>query len=123
MIASATQTELLRKLSELRFCIAELQRRQQTDRWRAWLWQLKENAARQMLAMLQQSIAKIEVGYELTVDERTELMARHPLLLDPRDSRTTIAPRWRTELQANVRQTLERFLAETQFNQARIPAA
>ena len=111
MMTSATQSDLSQKISELRFCIAELQRRQQTDRWRAWLWLLKENAARQMLAMMQQSATESD-AVELTAEEQAELMAHHSLLLDPRDASPAIAPQWRVELQAHVRQTLEKYFAE-----------
>ncbi len=114
MMTSATQGELSQKISELRFCIAELQRRQQTDRWRAWLWLLKENAARQMLAMMQQSATESD-AVELTAEEQADLMAHHSLLLDPRDESSTIVPQWRLDLQAQVRQTLKKYLIERQF--------
>ncbi len=116
MMTSAPQAELRQKISELQFCIAELQCRQQTDRWRAWLWLLKENAARQMLAMLQQSVAESGLDVELTPKEQAELTARHSLLLDPRDTRSTILPRWRSEMQINVRQTLEKYFAQRRLD-------
>jgi len=116
MVSAATHSEIGRKISELTFCIAELQRRQKSDLWRAWLWLwlLKENAARQMLAMLQHSVAKWS-DVELTSGDRAELLSRHSLLIDPRETPSPIAPRWRTELQANVRHTLENFLNERQL--------
>ena len=111
MMTTATQSDLALKISELRFCIAELQHRQQSDRWRAWLWLLKENAARQMLAMLLQSAPNSEV-VELTAEQRADLMAHHSLLLDPRNAPPSIPPRWRMQLQDQVRRTLEKYLTD-----------
>ena len=112
MVTSVIDSELAQRIAELRFCVAELRRRQQTDRWRAWLWLLKENAARQMLAMLTQSAAESETDelspVELSPAARAEVLARHSLLQDPRVGCQPLwPPRWRMELQAHVRQVVE----------------
>lgn len=78
---------LPRRVAELRFCIEELHRRQQTDRRRAWLWQLKENAARQALVMLKSEVDD-ERG-EFSAMEQRQIMARHELLQDPRAASQT----------------------------------
>ena len=102
----------LRQIAELRFCIIELHRRQQTDRGRAWMWQLKEHAARQALAMLR---SQVDEDVELPSAEQRKLIANHWLLQDPRAAtRTATAPQWRRELQARARQTLEQSLQELQ---------
>ena len=67
-----------------------------------------------MLAMMQQSATESD-AVELTAEEQADLMAHHSLLLDPRDESPAIAPQWRLELQAHVRQTLEKYFAERQF--------
>ena len=117
MFTAATQLDAALKIAELRFCLAELQRRQQTDRRRAWLWLLKENAGQQMLAMLQQAAPDAEV-VELTTSARAELLRWHSLLLDPYDERPSIPPQWRLQLQAHVRETLGSYLAERQRQEA-----
>ena len=105
--------KLLRQIAELRFCIIELHRRQQTDRGRAWLWELKEHAARQALAMLRSQVDDQLV--ELPSAEQRKLIAKHWLLQDPRAAtRTATIPKWRRELQARARQSLEQSLHELQ---------
>ncbi len=105
--------KLLRQIAELRFCIIELHRRQQTDRGRAWLWELKEHAARQALAMLRSQVDDQLV--ELPSAEQRKLIANHWLLQDPRAAtRTATVPKWRQELQTRARQALEQSLHELQ---------
>ena len=105
--------KLLRQIAELQFCIVELHRRQQTDRGRAWLWQLKEHAARQALAMLRSQVD--EKFVELPSAEQRKLIANHWLLQDPRAAtRTATVPKWRLELQTRARQALEQSLHELQ---------
>jgi hypothetical protein len=99
-------------VAQLRFCIDELHRRQQTDRRRAWLWQLKEKAARQALVML-----KFEVGGDagdLSPTEQQQIMARDSLLQDPRAALTSNVPAWRRELQARARRVLQQSLEQIQ---------
>lgn len=104
--------KLLRQIAELRFCIIELHRRQQTDRGRAWLWELKEHAARQALAMLR---SQVDEDVELPSAEQRKLIANHWLLQDPRAAtRTATVPKWRLELQTRARQALEQSLHELQ---------
>ncbi|MBC7822147.1 MAG: hypothetical protein IAG10_35125 [Planctomycetaceae bacterium] len=79
--------KLLRQIAELRFCIIELHRRQQTDRGRAWLWELKEHAARQALAMLRLQVD--EELIELPSAQQRKLIAHHCLLQDPRAATRT----------------------------------
>lgn len=106
-------TDLQRHAAELRFCIEELHRRQQTDRRRAWLWQLKEHAARQALVML-----KAEVGDEqdeFSAMEERQIMVRHELLQDPRVAfQTSDVPKWRRELQARARLALQQSMKQIQ---------
>ena len=123
MVTSVIDSELAQRIAELRFCVAELRRRQQTDRWRAWLWLLKENAARQTLAMLTQSASEFETDelapvvlslVELSPAARAGVLAHHSLLQDPRvGCQSQWPPRWRVELQTHVRQVLESHLDET----------
>lgn len=104
-------TNLSRRLAELRFCIEELCRRQQTDLRRAWLWQLKEKAARQALVML-----RAEAGDEvadLSVHSQQQIMATHWLLKDPRAaSQRSDIPKWRRELQAHAQLALQQSLEQ-----------
>ena len=106
-------TDLPRRLAELRFCIEELHRRQLSDRRRAWLWQLKENAARQTLAMLTSELS--DEPSELPAAEQRQIMSDHPLLQDPRvPYQTKNLPRWRRELQARARQAMQDRLEQIQ---------
>lgn len=121
-MTALVSSKLLRQIAELRFCIIELHRRQQTDRGRAWLWQLKENAARQTLAMLR-SQADVEL-VELPSAEQRRLIANHCLLQDPRAAtRTAVVPQWRRELQARARQALEQSFQELQQRRQQQPSA
>lgn len=97
-------TSLLTRVAELRFCLEELHRRQQTDRRRAWLWQLKEKAARQVLAMLNSKTGG--ESSELTATEQNQLITDHALLQFPHVVATSGAPAWRRELQTRARLTL-----------------
>ncbi len=104
--------KLLRQIAELRFCIIALHRRQ-TDRGRAWLWELKEHAARQALAMLRSQVD--DQLLELPSAEQWTLIANHRLLQDPRaTTRTATVPKCRQELQTRARQALEQSLHELQ---------
>lgn len=106
-------TGLPRRVAELRFCIEELHRRQQTDHRRAWLWQLKENAARQALVMLKAEVCE-ERG-EFSAMEQRQIMARHELLQDPRVApQTSDVPNWRRELQARARLALQQSMKQIQ---------
>lgn len=112
-MTALVSSKLLRQIAELRFCILELHRRQQTDRGRAWLWQLKEHAARQVLAMLRTQVDEELV--ELPSAEQRKLIANHSLLQDPRAAtRSATVPQWRRKLQARARQALEQSLHELQ---------
>lgn len=113
---------LSRRVAELRFCIEELHRRQQTDRRRAWLWQLKEHAARQALVML-----RAEVGDdrgEFSAMEQRQILASHELLQDPRAvSQTSSVPKWRRELQARARLALQQSLEQIQQRRGQTASA
>jgi hypothetical protein len=102
-----------RRLAELRFCIEELRRRQQTDGRRAWLWQLKEKAARQAMVMLQTEVG--DESRELSAWEQRQIMSSHWLLKDPRmAAQATDMPKWRRELQAHARLALQQSLEQIQ---------
>ncbi len=112
-MTALVSSKLLRQIAELRFCIVELHRRQQTDRRRAWLWQLKEHAARQVLTMLRSQIDEGLV--ELPSAEQRKLIANHWLLQDPRAAtQAATVPKWRRELQTRAKQALEQSLQELQ---------
>lgn len=115
-------TDLPRHAAELRFCIEELHRRQQTDRRRAWLWQLKEHAARQALVML-----RAEVGDdrgEFSAMEQRQILVSHELLQDPRAvSQTSSVPKWRRELQARARLALQQSLEQIQQRRGQTASA
>ena len=106
-------TNSAQRLAELRFCIEELHRRQHADRRRAWLWQLKENAARQTLVMLKSELGNEPI--ELSATEQRQIMAHHPLLQEPRvPSQTKFVPKWQRELQAHARQAMQNQLEQIQ---------
>lgn len=106
-------TGLPRRVAELRFCIEELQRRQQTDRRRAWLWQLKANAARQALVMLKEEVG--DDRGEFSAMERRQILARHALLQDSRVAfQTSDVPNWRRELQIRARLALQQSMKQMQ---------
>lgn len=113
---------LSRRLAELRFCIEELQRRQRTDQRRAWLWQLKEKAARQAMVMLQAEVGN--ESCELSVGEQRQIMSSHWLLKDPRPaSQTADTPKWRRELQAHARLALQQSLEQLQRRRGQAASA
>lgn len=112
-MTALVSNDLPKRLAELRFCIEELHRRRLSDRRRAWLWQLKENAARQTLVMLTSELS--EERTELPATQQRQIMAGHPLLQDPRVAyQTKNLPRWRRELQARARQALQNHMEQTQ---------
>ena len=107
---SIAATDLNEQIAELRFCIEELHRRQTSNWGRAWLWQLKENAARQALAMLRAEVEDISTD-ELSDAEQRRLIASHELLKNPRAAaRASDVPKWRQALQARARQSLQEAL-------------
>lgn len=112
-MTSLVAINLPRRLAELRFCIEELCRRQQTDRRRAWLWQLKEKAARQALVMLRAEVG--DEAAELSVYSQQQIMANHWLLKDPRTaSQRFDVPKWRRELQDHAQLALQQSLEQIQ---------
>jgi hypothetical protein len=122
-MTSLAATDLVQHVAELRYCIEELHRRQTTDWGRAWLWQLKENAAKQALAMLQTEADDLNPD-ELSAAQQQRLITSHFLLQDPRAASTTSdVPRWRRELQARARQALQQSFELFQHREQNNPAS
>lgn len=121
-MTSQVAINLSRRLAELRFCIEELCRRQQTDRRRAWLWQLKVKAARQALVMLRAEVG--DDAAELSVQSQRQVMASHWLLKDQRvASQRSDIPNWKRELQAHAQLALQQSLEQIQRRREPVASA